>query len=59
MALTDVFDALTHKRQYKEAWGIDDAVKYIIEHRETQFDPEIVDIFTTHLDEFIAIAKSK
>lgn len=59
VALTDVFDALTHKRQYKEAWDIDDAVKYIIEHRETQFDPEIVDIFTTHLDEFIAIAKSK
>lgn len=59
VALTDVFDALTHKRQYKEAWGIDDAVKYIIEHRETQFDPEIVDIFEEHLDEFIAIAKSK
>ncbi len=58
VALVDVFDALTHKRQYKEAWAIDDAVKYIIDHRETQFDPELVDIFETHLDEFIAIAKS-
>jgi putative two-component system response regulator len=58
MALTDVFDALTHKRHYKEAWEIDDAVKYIIEHRETQFDPELVDIFQEHLDEFIAIAKT-
>ncbi len=59
VALTDVFDALTHKRKYKEAWGIDEAVKYIIEHRETQFDPEIIDIFQAHLDEFIAIAQSK
>ncbi|ESS66707.1 cyclic di-GMP phosphodiesterase response regulator RpfG [Methyloglobulus morosus KoM1] len=59
VALVDVFDALTHKRQYKEAWEINEAVRYIIEHRETQFDPELVDIFEEHLDEFIAIAKSK
>ncbi|MBS4051416.1 MAG: response regulator [Methylomonas sp.] len=59
VALADVFDALTHKRHYKDAWDIDSAVNYIIEHRETQFDPELVDIFQTHLDEFIAIAQSK
>lgn len=59
VALTDVFDALTHKRHYKDAWAIDDAVKYIVEHRETQFDPELVDIFIAHLDEFTAIATSK
>ena len=59
VALVDVFDALTHKRQYKEAWAIDEAVKYIVEHKETQFDPDLVDIFQAHLDEFIAIAKSK
>ena len=59
VALVDVFDALTHKRQYKEAWAIGDAVNYIIDHRETQFDPELVDIFQAHLDEFIAIAKSR
>jgi putative two-component system response regulator len=59
VALADVFDALTHKRLYKDAWEIDDAVQYIIDHRETQFDPQLVDIFQAHLDEFIAIAKSK
>jgi putative two-component system response regulator len=59
VALVDVFDALTHKRQYKEAWAIGDAVNYITDHRETQFDPELVDIFQVHLDEFIAITKSK
>jgi putative two-component system response regulator len=59
VALADVFDALTHKRLYKDAWEINDAVKYIIDHRETQFDPQLVDIFQEHLDEFIAIANSK
>jgi len=59
VALTDVFDALTHKRHYKDAWNIDEAVNYILEHRETQFDPELVDIFQVHLDEFIAIAQTQ
>ena len=57
VALTDVFDALTHKRVYKDAWSIDDAVSYIKEHSGTQFDPQIVTIFIEHLDEFIEIAK--
>lgn len=59
VALADVFDALTHKRHYKEAWEIDQAVQYILDHRETQFDPELVDIFQTHLAEFVAIATSR
>ncbi len=59
VALADVFDALTHARQYKEAWKIDEAVQYIKEHDGTQFDPELITIFLEHLDEFIAIAKLK
>lgn len=59
VAVADVFDALTHKRHYKEAWDIDAAVRYMLEHRETQFDPELIDIFQTHLPEFVAIAQSK
>jgi len=56
VALVDVFDALTHDRVYKEAWSISDAAKYIKEHSGTQFDPEIVNIFFDHLEEFIDIA---
>lgn len=59
VALTDVFDALTHSRHYKEAWSINDAVKYIVDHRESQFDPQLVDIFEAHMGEFIAITQSK
>jgi putative two-component system response regulator len=59
VALVDVFDALTHKRLYKEPWHIHDAVDYIVDHREIHFDPELVDIFQANLGEFLAIAKSK
>ncbi len=57
VALADVFDALTHKRVYKDAWSTDDAINYIIEHSGTQFDPEIVKLFEAHIDEFISISK--
>ncbi len=57
VALADVFDALTHSRCYKPAWHINDAAQYIVDHRATQFDPELVDIFVDHLDEFKAIAQ--
>ena len=52
IALADVFDALTHTRCYKKAWTVNEAVDYIIERKGTQFDPELVDIFITHLNEF-------
>ncbi len=55
VALADVFDALTHKRQYKDAWEIDDAVEYIKSLSGIQFDPKLVDIFVNHLPEFINI----
>ncbi|SJM95300.1 HD domain-containing phosphohydrolase [Crenothrix polyspora] len=55
IALADVFDALTHSRRYKKAWETVDVVTYIKERSGVQFDPELVDIFIAHLDEFIAI----
>ncbi len=57
VALADVFDALTHKRVYKDAWSVDDAVAYIIEHKGTQFDPYLIEIFEANIDEFISISK--
>ncbi|WP_324172208.1 HD domain-containing phosphohydrolase [Sulfurimonas sp.] len=57
VALADVFDALTHKRIYKEAWSVNDAVKYISEHSGTQFDPFLVEIFEAHVNEFISFSK--
>lgn len=56
VALADVFDALTHTRRYKKAWDIAEATDYIKSLSGSHFDPELVDIFLDHLDEFVAIA---
>jgi putative two-component system response regulator len=45
VAVADVFDALTHKRPYKDAWPIDDAVTQIVAESGTHFDPMVVDAF--------------
>lgn len=58
VALADVFDALTHARCYKKTWSMEKVIAYIQEHRGTQFDPELVDIFMEHIDEFKAIAEA-
>ena len=57
VALVDVFDALTHRRCYKDAWNVDDVIVYIQERRATQFDPQLVDILMEHIDEFKEIAQ--
>jgi response regulator RpfG family c-di-GMP phosphodiesterase len=54
-ALTDVFDALLHKRVYKEAWDLQKVLNYIREEREKSFEPRLVDIFLENIDEILAI----
>lgn len=44
-ALADVFDALTHKRPYKEPWPIDAALAEIARLKGAQFDPQLTDVF--------------
>lgn len=45
MALADVYDALTAERCYKKAFGKEQALKIIMEGKETQFDPDLCEIF--------------
>ncbi|MCK4660766.1 MAG: diguanylate cyclase [Phycisphaerae bacterium] len=45
LALADVYDALTTKRVYKEAFSHDRAVTIIVESSGTQFDPGIMEVF--------------
>ena len=49
VAVADVFDALTHDRPYKKAWPTADALAYLNERRERQFDPLVVDALVTCL----------
>ena len=52
VALADVLDALTHKRVYKESWSFGDATKYILEHKGTQFDPYLIELFKNNIESF-------
>ena len=47
VAVADVFDALTHERPYRQAWPLDDAVGEILSLAGEQFDPGVVDAFST------------
>ena len=43
VAVVDVFDALLHRRPYKEPWSLEDTIAYIKTRSGTQFDPLVVD----------------
>ncbi len=49
-AIADVFDALTSKRPYKDAWPVEKAVEEIKNSAGTHFDPVYVDAFMECLD---------
>lgn len=53
--LADVFDALGSQRCYKTAWKDEDIFEYFKKEKAKQFDPNLVDIFFEHLDEFLSI----
>ncbi len=52
VALTDVYDALTSKRSYKEAYSHEHSVELIVKERRKHFDPAIVDVFVRRKDDF-------
>lgn len=56
VALADVFDALSSKRVYKDAWNEDDVLNEIKKMRGIKFDPELVDIFFESYDYIKSIA---
>jgi putative two-component system response regulator len=50
-ALADVFDALTNKRPYKDAFSNEQALQIIKEGKGKHFDPTILDVFLENLGE--------
>ena len=52
MAIADVYDAISTKRVYKDAFPQEKCVAIIAEGRGTQFDPVIVDAFLATVDMF-------
>lgn len=50
LSIADVYDALTSKRSYKEAFSHEKAMEIIIKDRGVFFDPELTDIFVSISD---------
>ncbi|MEL0642319.1 two-component system response regulator [Pseudoalteromonas aliena] len=55
VAIADVFDALTSKRPYKEAWSVEKTVQHMKEQAGTHFDPALIELFLKNLDDILAI----
>ena len=58
VAVADVFDALSHKRVYKPAWTIEEAINEIKKSSGTQFDPEVVTAFLEIKERIILICEA-
>ena len=57
-AVADVFDALSSKRPYKEAFDFEECFAIMERDRGKQFDPTVLDALTVRRDEIIEIRLS-
>jgi len=57
VSVADVFDALTSKRPYKEAFSFEKSIEIIKSESGKSFDPRIVDCLLRHLDGFYNLYK--
>lgn len=57
LALGDVYDALTSKRCYKDAFSHEKSVSIILDGKGNHFDPDVVDAFQKTESEFMRIRK--
>ncbi|MBK5273538.1 MAG: HD domain-containing protein [Desulfuromonadales bacterium] len=57
VALADVYDALSCRRCYKEAWDESEVLNNIREEAGKQFDPQLVEVFLECVDSFKQIEK--
>ena len=55
VAVADVFDALSMKRPYKDAWPVERILAHIRADAGKHFDPELVDAFVNILPEILDI----
>lgn len=51
VAVADVFDALSSKRHYKDAFGLEKSLEIIQSSAGSHLDPVIVETFIEHIDE--------
>ena len=56
VAIVDVFDALIHKRVYKDEMPVDKAIELMLQGRGSHFDPELLDLFFSMKSQMTEIA---
>ena len=57
----DAFDAMTSKRTYRDSLSLAQAVSELEKGKNTQFDPDIVDVFLNIIhssEDILALSKS-
>lgn len=54
VAISDVFDALTHNRPYRAAWNVSDALAELERNRGAQFDPRVLDTFLISVNQIVS-----
>lgn len=47
--VVDAWDALTTDRPYRKAWPVQQVIDYLLENKNSLFDPQVVDRFLDHL----------
>jgi putative two-component system response regulator len=57
MSLADVYDALTTRRPYKDAWSHNDVRDFLIAQSGLHFDPAVVEAFLAREAEFQTVAE--
>lgn len=57
VAIAEVYEALTTKRPYKDAWSEVEAFEYLNKHKGSHFDEKLADLFLAKSDEIISVGK--
>lgn len=55
VAICDVFDALLSSRPYKDCWTLERTIEFLREQSGKHFDPGLLALFLSHLDDFVLI----
>lgn len=55
VAISDVFDALTSARPYKQAWSIEDTLAFLREQKGKHFEPRLVELLEQQLPAILEI----
>lgn len=57
LTIADAFDAIRSSRPYKVSFGVQDSIELLRAKAGKRFDPHLVDLFITHIDELVAAAE--